>query len=246
MMMAPDVMARGAARGGMRGAVVGGMAGGSEGAKKGAKVGVVAGATRGAVERRSERNSTTSSTQYESSTNFNESPPDILDSSSEGSAKPGETATLRQDGKPVVEITYPSDWKQKEGDRGISAVSKDGHAWSGLALLEKAKDKQSGVKQVKQSLEKYLKNIDYDDLTKTERGALVVTGTGTIKKSGNDIVFAVGVFDAGKGQPAGIAFIADEKLDDVYKDAARDICETIRTGKDLATEHKVAKPITDK
>ena len=127
-MLAPEAMARGAARGGMRGAVVGGMAGGSEGAKKGAKVGVVAGATRGAAERRDDRQAVDSESQsrseYESSTeyesaqhsDFSESPPDLLTSPSDKSATSGGEAILKKDGKPIVAITYPSDWKQKEGD----------------------------------------------------------------------------------------------------------------------------------
>src|SRR5262249_23052263 len=30
-----------------------------------------------------------------------------------------------------------SDWKLKKGEQKLSATSKDGHAWSGLALLER-------------------------------------------------------------------------------------------------------------
>ena len=59
----------------------------------------------------------------------------------------------------------------------MSAVSKKGNAWSALALLDGVKDKQAGIKKIKQGLEKYLTDIDYDDLTKTDRGALLITGT---------------------------------------------------------------------
>jgi len=192
--LAPEAMARGAARGGMRGAVVGGMAGGSEGAKKGAAVGVVAGATRGAAERRDNRQAVNSESQsrseYESSTeyesaqhsDFNESPPDLLASPSDKSATSGGEAILKKDGKPIVAITYPSDWKQKEGDNSVSAISKKGNAWSALALLDGVKDKQDGIKKLKEKLGKYLTDIDYDDLTKTDRGALLITGSGKGKK----------------------------------------------------------------
>ena len=58
-------------------------------------------------------------------------------------------------------------------------------------------------------------------------------------------MFAAGVFDAAPGQIAGIAFVADKDLEDHYKEAARYICQTIRTGEDFTQqEHEVAKPVT--
>ena len=250
----------GAVRGGMRGAVVGGMVGGESGASTGAKIGVVTGATRGVAQRTENRNAmyaeTQARTQYESTaayqsaqhSNFSEAPPEILVTSatvaspaaSAGTAtkqngKPtGEEAVIRKNGKPVVGITYPSDWKQKTGDRSVSAVSADGHAWSGIATLEGAKDKQAGITRIKQELEKYLQNINYDDPAETKGGAQIVTGTGKAKRAGVDVVFAAGVFDAAPGQLAGIAFVADKDLEDHYKEAARYICQTIRTGENLA------------
>src|SRR4029077_7411796 len=116
------------------------------------------------------------------------------------------------------------------GDRNVSAVSKDGHAWSGIAILEGIKDKPAGIKRMKQELEKYLQNINYDDPKEIKGGAQIITGTGKAKKAGVDVVFAAGVFDAAPGQLAGIAFVADKNLDDYYKEAARAICQTIRTG----------------
>lgn len=249
----------GAIRGGMRGAVVGGMVGGESGASTGAKVGVVAGATRGVAQRAENRNAmyaeTQARTQYQSTaeyqsaqhSNFSEAPPEILVTSasvaspaaSEGATTKqngeptGEEAVIRKNGKPVVGITYPSDWKQKTGDRYVSAVSADGHAWSGIATLEGAKDKQAGITRIKQELEKYLQNINYDAPAETKGGAQIVTGTGKAKRAGVDVVFAAGVFDAAPGQLAGIAFVADKDLDDHYKEAARYICQTIRTGDDL-------------
>jgi hypothetical protein len=241
----------------MRGAVVGGMAGGSEGAKKGAKVGVVAGATRGVAGRTADRQAMNSESQsrseYESSTeyesaqhsDFSESPPDLLVSPSDKSATAGGEAILKKDGKPIVAITYPSDWKQKEGDNSVSAVSKKGNAWSGLALLDGVKDKQDGIKKLKQGLEKCLKDIEYDEVTKTDRGALLITGSGKGKKAGTEATFAVAVFEAAPKQLAGVAFIVDKSVDERYKEAARSIVETIQVEKDLAGEkHEVAKPVS--
>jgi hypothetical protein len=265
LMTAPDAVAQrrggggGAARGGMRGAMVGGMAGGSEGAKKGAAVGVAAGATRAAVNRSADRRAMDSESQsrseYESSeeyknaqhSDFNEAAPDVLITSpSDKSATPGGEAIIKKDGKPIVAITYPSDWKQKEGDNSVSAISKKGNAWSGLALLDGPKDKQEGIKKIKQGLEKYLKNIEFDDLTKTERGALLITGTGKGKKAGTNVVFAVGVFEAAPKQLAGVAFIVDKSVDDRYKEAVRYIVKTIQVEKDLTGEKReVAKPISN-
>jgi len=264
-MVAPEAMAQrrgggggGAARGGMRGAVVGGMAGGSEGAKKGAAVGVAAGATRAAVNRSADRRAMDSESQsrseYESSTeyesaqhsDFNESPPDLLVSPSDKSATQGGEAILNKDGKPIVAITYPSDWKQKEEDNSVSAVSKKGNAWSGLALLDGVKDKQDGIKKLKQGLEKCLKDIEYDDVTKTDRGALLITGSGKGKKAGTEATFAVAVFEAAPKQLAGVAFIVDKSVDDRYKEAARYIVKTIQVEQELAgKEHEVAKPISN-
>ena len=87
---------------------------------------------------------------------------------------------------------------------------------------------------MKQELEKYLQNINYDEPKETKSGAQMITGTGKAKKAGVDVVFAAGVFDAGPGQLATIAFVADKDLDDYYKETARYICQTIRTGDDLA------------
>jgi hypothetical protein len=259
LLLAPEAMARGggAARGGTRGAVVGGMVGGSEGAKKGAKVGVVAGATRGVAGRTADRQAmdseSQSRTEYESSTeyqsaqhsDFSDAPPDLLASPSDKAATSGGEAILSKDGKPIVAITYPSDWKQKEGDKSVSAISKKGNAWSALALLDGTTDRQAGIKKLKQGLEKSLKDIEYDDVTKTDRGALLLTGTGTGKKSGTDVVFAVGVFEAAPKQLAGVAFVVDKSVDDRYKEAARFIVKTIQVEKDLAgKEHEVAKPIS--
>ena len=99
---------------------------------------------------------------------------------------------------------------------------------------------------MKQGLEKYLTGIDYDDLTKTENGALVITGTGKAKKAGIPVVFAVGVFDAGKGQLAGVAFVADKNIEDHFKEATRNICKSIQLEKDLAEQkHETAKPISN-
>jgi hypothetical protein len=185
----------------MRGAVVGGVVGGSEGAATGAKIGVVTGATRAAIDRE-----TQARTQYETTTEyqnaqhpeFNEAPPEVLSATATGTAKkPSEEAVIRKDGKPVVGITFPSDWNQQTGDDYISAVSGDGQAYAMLVALEGVADKQAGIKKVEEGLENHRKGVRYDEPSETKGGATVITGTGAGNKAGVDVVFAVGLFDAG-------------------------------------------------
>jgi hypothetical protein len=230
----------GAVRGGMRGAVVGGMVGGSDAAATGAKVGVVTGATRAAINRETQaRTQYQTTTEYQNAprSNFNEAPPEIIGATAPGTATPpsGE-AVIRKDGKPILGITFPADWKQKTGDRYISAVSGDGQAYAMLATLEGVADKQGGITKVKEGLTNYLQDIKYDELHETKGGTLVVTGTGKAKKAGVDVVFAAGVFDAGKGQLAGAAFVVDAKIEDHYKETIRGICETLRRADDFAKD----------
>lgn len=250
LLLAPDAMAQrrggGAARSGMRGAMVGGMVGGSEGAQTGAKVGVAAGVTRNVAERSANRRAVDSETQarseYESSTeyqnaqhsDFNEASPELLVTSpSEKSATQGEEAVISENGKPIVAITYPADWKQKAGENHITATSPKGNAWSVIATLNDVPDKETGIKKLKEGLDKYLQDIEYDQLTKTERGALLITGSGKSKKAGIPVVFATGVFEAAPGQLAGTAFIVDENVEDHFKEAVRQTCRSIRGQKDL-------------
>jgi len=132
-----------------------------------------------------------------------------------------------------VGITFPSDWRQKTGDNYISAASGDGQAYSMLVTLDGVADKQAGIEKVKDGLAKYLNDIKYDEPSETNNGTVVVTGTGKGKKAGVDIVFATGLFDAGKGQLAGAAFVVDSKIEDHYKEIVRSICQTIRRGDDI-------------
>jgi hypothetical protein len=228
----------GAVRGGMRGAVVGGMVGGSEGADTGAKVGVITGATRAAIGRETEARAqyqTTAEYQSAQRSNFAEAPPDIVATTApDAKAEAGGEAIIRKDGKPVVGVMFPADWKQKTGDRYVAAVSKDGQAWSMLATLEGVDSKQDGIKKVKTGLEKYLQDVKYDDPSETKGGALVITGTGKAKKSGVEVVFAAGVFESGKGQLVGAAFVVDAKIEDHYKETIRGICQTLRRAGDFA------------
>jgi hypothetical protein len=229
---------RGAVSGGMRGAVVGGMVGGSEGAATGAKIGVVTGATRAAVNRETQaRTEYQSTTEYQNAqrSNFNETPPEVLGATAAGTAKkPSEEAVIRKDGTPIVGITFPADWNQKTGDNFISAVSGDGQAYSMLVTLEGVADKQAGIEKVKKGLEKYLSDVKYDEPSETKEGAIVITGEGKGKKAGVDVVFAAGLFDAGKGQLVGAAFVVDSKIEDHYKETVRSICQTIRRAEDFA------------
>jgi len=256
VMLAPDAMAQrrgggGAVSGGVRGAMVGGLVGGSEGAQTGAKVGVVTGATRAAVDREAQRRAeyqTSAAYQNAPRSDFNTAPPQVLVTTPPAAATappaatapaPAATASggealVRKDGKPVLGITYPSDWKQITGDGYVSAVSADGQAYSMIATLEGTADKPAGIARVKQGLERYLQDIKYDDLTETKRGALVVTGTGKGKKAGVPVVFAAGVFETGPRQLAGVSFVVDARIEEYYKETVRQICQAIRVADQFA------------
>ena len=245
LVMTHDAMSQrrgGAVSGGMRGAVVGGMVGGDEGAATGAKVGAITGATRAAIDRES-----TARTQYQGTaeyqnaqhSDFNEAPPEVLGSTAAATAaKPNGEAVIRKDGKPIVGITFPADWKQKTGDNYISAVSGDGQAYSMFAIIDGAADTKAGSKKVKEALDNYLKDIKFDEPTETKAGTIVTTGTGKGKKAGTDVVFATAVFDAGEGRLVGAAFVVDSKIEDHYKATVRGICETLRRAKDFAKDSK--------
>jgi hypothetical protein len=248
MMLAPNAMAQrrggGAVSGGVRGAVVGGIVGGSEGAATGAKIGAVSGATRAAVNREAQTRAeyqTTAEYVNAPRSDFATVPPQVLVTTPAAETAPAAAATaplgevlVRKDGKPVVGITYPSDWKQVTGDRYVSAVSADRQAYSMIVALEGVADKQAGIAKVKQGLEHYLQDIKFDDPTETKRGTVVVTGTGKGKKSGVAVIFAAGVLDAGAGQLAGVAFVVDARIEQYYKETVRQICQTIRVGDQLA------------
>jgi hypothetical protein len=228
----------GAVRGGVRGAVVGGMVGGSEGAATGAKIGVVTGATRAAIDREAQaRTQYEGTAEYQSAprSNFDQAPPEVLGVTAAGSGKkPNEEAVIRKEGKPIVGITFPPDWTQKTGDNYISAVSGDGQAYAMLVAAERGTDKQAAINKLKEGLEGYLKDIKFDEPSETKGGATVITGTGKGKKAGVDVVFAAGLFDAGKGQLVGATFVVDAKMDDHYKATIRGICETLRRSQDFA------------
>jgi len=246
VLSAGDAMAQrgGAVRGGVRGAAVGSMVGGQQAARVGAAVG----ATRGAVNREQQlRGQYYATPEYQNTprSDFNTAPPQVLPATAAPTASPataaspaaataGGEAVIRKDGRPMVAITYPADWKQTTSDHLVSAVSPDGQAWAGLALLEGGADKQAGINKVKERLANYIGDIKFDEPTENKDGALVITGSGKGKKAGVDVVFAAGVFDAAKGQLAGAAFVVDSKIEDHYKDTVRSICETIRNSDDLA------------
>jgi hypothetical protein len=233
----------GAVQGGVRGAVVGGMVGGRDAAATGAKIGVVTGATRAAIDREAQTRTqyqTTADYQNAPRSNFQTAPPDVLGTTTPGTTSPGSPpkssgmeVVIRKDGKPVLGVTFPSDWKEMTGDHYVSAVSKDGQAYAMLGTMQGVTDKPSAIKKLKAGLEVYLQDVKYDEPTETKGGATVITGTGKAKKAGVDVVFATAVFDVAKGQLGGAAFVVDAKIEDHYKATVRGICETIRHGDDF-------------
>jgi hypothetical protein len=235
VMMAPNAMARGG--GAVRGAVVGGMVGGSGGAATGAKVGLVTSATRAAINQEDQgRNQYYTTPEYQNATlsNFEQEPVEILGTTPTGPAKKTSTeSVIRQNGKPLLGVTLPADWNVRTGDNYISGMSPDKHAYA-MFVTKAGANKEAGVQKVKEGLGNYLKDIEFDDPSETKGGATVIAGSGKSKKTGADAAFAIGVFEADKGQFVGAAFVVDAKLEDHYKETIKGICETIRRAKDIA------------
>ena len=50
---------------------------------------------------------------------------------------------LREQGKPILGVSYPSDWKQEVGKSHVVATSEDGTAWSVIGTLDDIKDKKA-------------------------------------------------------------------------------------------------------
>ncbi len=143
---------------------------------------------------------------------------------------------LRDDqGRAVLGVSYPADWKQVVGKNHVIATSDDGTAWSTISTLEDIQDQAAGIQKIKTGLEDYLKKIQYDEPTKTERGSLIVSGTGKGKESGVDVVFTSAVFLSGQ-KHCGIVFIVDADIEKYYEKTVLAICESILVEEDFAEE----------
>lgn len=230
-LMASIAVALGVVRGGMRGAVVGGAFGN-------AKAGAAIGATREVLDGEGRARANFQSTaEYRNGTysNFNEAPPVVIVATPSSTPAPtsGEVI-LRKDGTALVGVTFPAEWKQKGHEHMISAVSKDGHAYAVVAVMDTVKDKQAGIDEIKKGLGKNLQNIEFDKSAETKNGALVVTGKGKGMKAGTNVVFAAATRELGKTQNVvGAVFVVDAGIEDHYKETIRHICETMRTGEQL-------------
>ena len=143
---------------------------------------------------------------------------------------------LREQGKALLGVSYPADWKQVVDKNYVVATSEDGTAWSVISTLSDIKDKASGIPKIKEGLEEYLTEIKYDELTETESGALVLSGTGKGKKSGVEVVFTSAVFQSGPERFAGIVFIVDADIEKYYEKTILAICDSVLVEADFADE----------
>lgn len=145
---------------------------------------------------------------------------------------------LREQGKAILGVSYPADWKQVIEKNHVIATSEDGQAWSVISTLDDINDQQAGLQKIKQGLEEYLKEIQYDETTKTESGSLVLSGTGKGQKSGVDLVFTSAVFLSGQ-KHCGIVFIVDADIEKYYEKTVLAICESVLLEEDFAQEETV-------
>ena len=67
---------------------------------------------------------------------------------------------LREQGKAILGVSYPADWKQVIGQNHVIATSEDGTAWSVISTLDDINDPQAGIQKIKKGLEEYLKEIE--------------------------------------------------------------------------------------
>ncbi len=143
---------------------------------------------------------------------------------------------LRKAGKAVLGVSYPAAWKQVVGENHVIAVSADGQAWSVISTLDDVKDHQTGIDKIKEGIEEYLKDVEYDKTAKTAGGALILAGTGRGKKTDVDIVFTTAVFESGEGQLSGIVFIVDADIEKYYEKTILAICKSVLVEEDFADE----------
>jgi hypothetical protein len=143
---------------------------------------------------------------------------------------------LRNQGKAILGVSYPADWKQVVDKNHVIATSEDGQAWSVISTLDDIQDQQAGVAKVKEGLEDYLKDIQYDELTKTESGSLVLSGVGKGKTTDVDVVFTSAVFESGPGKLSAIVFIVDADIEKYYEKTILAICNSVLVEQDFADE----------
>ena len=143
---------------------------------------------------------------------------------------------LREQGKAILGVSYPADWKQLVDKNSVVATSEDGTAWSVISTLNDIKDKAAGIPKIKEGLEEYLTEIKYDETTATDGGALVLSGKGKGKESGVEVVFTSGVFQSGPERFAGIVFIVDADIEKYYEKTILAICESVLVEADFPEE----------
>jgi heat shock protein HslJ len=142
---------------------------------------------------------------------------------------------LRDQGKAILGISYPSDWKQVVENSSVIATSEDGQAWSVISTLDEIQDQAAGIEKIKAGLEDYLKEIEYDETTKSESGSLILSGTAKGKKTGVDVVFTSAVFMSG-ARHCGLVFIVDADIEKYYEKTVLAICESILVEDDFVEE----------
>ena len=142
---------------------------------------------------------------------------------------------LRDQGKAILGVSYPADWKQVIENNSVVSTSEDGTAWSVISTLDEIQDQPAGITKIKEGLEDYLKEIKYDEITKTESGSLVLSGTGKGKTTDVDVVFTSAVFMSGE-RHCGLVFIVDADIEKYYEKTVLAICESILVEEDFADE----------
>ena len=140
---------------------------------------------------------------------------------------------LRDQTKEIVGISYPSTWKQVIENNSVTATSEDGSVLSIFRPLDEIENEDGGIQKVKKGLDTYLTSIQYNQVSKSNNGRVILSGTGQKKDSGEAIVFTSRLFWSGT-KYCGILFVMNADSEKENQKTVLDICESIRVEQDFA------------
>ncbi|MGB0599732.1 MAG: META domain-containing protein [Rubripirellula sp.] len=140
---------------------------------------------------------------------------------------------LRDQTKAIIGVSYPSTWKQVIENNSVTATSEDGSVWSMVRPLDDIDDEDGSIQKVKSGLDTYLTGIQYNALSKSDKGASILSGTGQKKDSGEAIAFTSRLFRSGT-KYCGILFVINADSEKESQKTVLTICESIRVEQDFA------------
>ncbi|MDG2224024.1 MAG: META domain-containing protein, partial [Rubripirellula sp.] len=150
---------------------------------------------------------------------------------------------LRDQNNAILGVSYPAKWKQVVEQMSVTATSQDGSVWSMIRPLDDIQDEDAGIQKIKAGLGVYLTEIQYGETSKSKQGALILSGTGQAKESGDEVVFTSRLFRSGK-RYCGILFVVQADAEKANQKTIAAICESIVVEEEFAKEAS-KRPATD-